>query len=136
MASTNLIAHIASGLFIIGIIYLWWVERQANELLKILFRPGQSIRIDDSALFLKRSLETVGIPVEFAAKGYDLKKIPVGLCAEWLRNLPSGAVTVMEDGILEVKLPRGFSSTDRLEQISNELSQILNLKIIYTLENE
>lgn len=136
MASTNLIAHIASALFIIGIIYLWWVERQANELLKILFRPGQAIRVDDPALFLKRSLDAMGIPVDFAAKGYDLKKIPVGLCAEWLRNLPSGAVTSIEGGILEVRLPKGFSSPERWEQISSELSQILSLKIIYKLESE
>ncbi len=135
MASTNLIAHIASALFIIGLVYIWWHERQANELLKVLFRPGLAIRLDDSAHFLQRALEVVGIPVEFSAKGHVLKKIPMGLCAEWIQSLPRGTVTEIEDGKIEVTLPRDFSQAKNLEEISGRLTQILDFKFIYKWES-
>lgn len=137
MASTNLIAHLASAALILGIIWLWWEEQKKVKLLKSLFWPVSGVRIDFAGDFLKKALEVSGVSVETSDFHQEPKRIPLGACGFWLQKIPIGSRAVMNHDTVQIFLPDlSFDEPllKDLESVSEPISKALGCRIIYKKE--
>jgi hypothetical protein len=137
MASTNLMAHLASAGLILGIIWLWWEEQKKVKLLKSLFWPASAIRVDFAGVFLKKVLEVSGVTVEFLDFHQEPKRIPMGACGVWLQKIPIGSRAVLSHDTVEIFVrDLSFEETNMkdLELASEPVSKALGCRIIYKKE--
>jgi len=137
MASTNLIAHLASAGLILGLVWLWWRELKKVKMLSSLFRPTSALRVDFADDFLVKALEASGVPVDFESFHGEPKRIPLLACGAWIQKIPIGARALMSHDTVEIFLSELNYSEELLKElaaVSESVSLALGCVIIYTKE--